>query len=133
MINRCSGQRKSTSYRETRIIDLGLGKAVATAEGEHAVLELGSRALRFGLITDRQAQELGLAEGGAELGWGKEGTQVGERAGGIGHRDAVATGAMTSHERGGTVEDDAAPLSLPRGARDADVHWSESGFPSGFE
>jgi hypothetical protein len=110
-------------------IDLGLGKAVATAEGEHAVLELRSRAVGFGLITDRQAQELSLAEGGGELGWGKETTQVGERARGIGHRDAVTAGAATGTERGGTVEDDAAPLSFPRGTRDADVHWSESGVP----
>ena len=61
-------------------VDLGLGKAVATAEREHLVLELRSRAVGFGLITDRQAEELGLAEGGGELGWGKEGTEVGERA-----------------------------------------------------
>ena len=94
-------------------IDLGLGKAMATAEGEYAVLELRSRAVGFVLITDRQAHELGLADGGGELGWGKEGMEVGERARGIGHRDAVTAGAMTGTERGGTVQDDAAPLSFP--------------------
>lgn len=113
-------------------IDLGPGKAVATAEGEHAALELRSRAVGFGSIPDRQAQELGLAEGGGELGWGKEGTQVAERARGSGHGDAVAAGAVTGSESGGTVEDDAAPLSFPRGARDGDVHWSESGVAAGF-
>ena len=113
-------------------IDLGPGKAVATAEGEHAALELRSRAVGFGSIPDRQAQELGLAEGGGELGWGKEGTQVGERARGIGHGDAVAAGAVTGSQSAGTVEDDAAPLSSPRGARDGDVHWSESGVVAGF-
>ena len=111
-------------------IDLGLRKTVATAEGEHAVLELRSRAVRFGLITDRQAQELGLAEGGGELGWGKETAKVGERAGGIGHRDAIEACAVTRSESGGAVEDDAPPLSLPRGARDGDVHWCESGVPA---
>jgi hypothetical protein len=79
-------------------------------------------------------EEVDLVSGNPsiDLGLGKGGTEVGERACGIGHGYPVATGAMTGHEGGGAVEGDAAPLSLPRGARDADVHWSDSGVPAGL-
>jgi len=45
-------------------------------------------------LVDRQAEELGLPDGGVELGWGEERAEVGERPARIGHRYSVAARAL---------------------------------------
>ena len=54
-------------------VHLGLGKAVAPAEGEHPVLEFCASAVGFEPSIDWQAKVLGLTQGSGELRWGKEG------------------------------------------------------------
>jgi hypothetical protein len=89
-------------------------KAVAAAEGEHPLFQLGAAPIRVGYAIERRSEKLRLPAGGSELGWGNEGTEVGEGARGCGHADASA-GGITDAEGGGAVEDDA--LTLPEAGR----------------
>jgi hypothetical protein len=91
-------------------VHLGPGKAVAAAEGEHPLLELGACAIRVERlavravtekIADLQTAEFGLTDGGVELGWGEEGAEVRQRPRGPRDRNAVASGAVRDSEGGG--------------------------------
>jgi hypothetical protein len=128
-------------------VHLGLEKAVAAAEREHSLFQLGPCAvaqmrcssptgpgwLTGGFwaaakpIADGQAQELGLADGGVELGWGEEGADIGQGAPWLGHRNTVAACAVRRGKRGGAVKDDSPPLPLSGGA--GTVMCTGSGAP----
>lgn len=100
---------------------------MAPAEREYPDLELAPGAVRRRFRTDRQAEELGLAEGRGELGWGEEGAEVGERSSRVRDRDSIAPSAVTGNEGGRAMEDDAVPLPDPGRPRDSDMN--RNGLP----
>jgi hypothetical protein len=103
-------------------VHLGLGKAVTPAKGEHADLELAPSAVRHRFWTERQAKELGLADGGGELRRGEKGAEVRERSSRARDRDSMASSAVTGNEGGGAMKHDPPPVPLARGARHGDVN-----------
>lgn len=77
-------------------VDLGVGKAMTPTEPEEASLEGAARELAH-LVRDaaqREAPELGLANGSANVVDRGRTAKVFDRAGRGGHRDAVAEGRL---------------------------------------
>jgi hypothetical protein len=105
-------------------VDLRPGKAMATAEAEHRLLQIRARSVGFKPVIDRQPEELGLAKSRREFGWGKERPKVRQRTRGRGHRNPMVAGAVTGNESGGTVENDAGAIPHPTGLRGGDVNVS---------
>jgi hypothetical protein len=85
-------------------INLGLGKAVATAEAEHELLQFASRELLLPLEVRRadQATVEGFADGALIYGLGNGAVEVAQGSRGLRDRDAVAerrnTGARSCAE-----------------------------------
>jgi hypothetical protein len=91
-------------------VDLWLGKAVATAEGEEETLELAAGEvplwLQFRLRDQPQIE--GSADRTPENRLRNGGMEVAKRASRLGYRDAVAAGRNCGSEGGGAVDRDAA-------------------------
>ena len=70
---------------------------MSAAEGEHGLLQIGAGAVRVEIRVDPESEELRFTECRGKPGWGKEGAEVSECAGGSRDRDAVVSGAVTGN------------------------------------